>query len=481
MRALITLLGPALMAACSGGQTDDPPTITATSVDCQADVFDMSVLASDSAEITNCTVDASDASGDLPTWYPLQDLEYTHGTTRWSTDGQDLACEGEYDLLVTVTNIWGNTAVETVVWPPVEDGTGALDPPWGSEIGGSTITIAGTGFEGTDSVLFDEEEAELVSATDSEVVVVTPPHDPGLVDVSLHTPKATWVLEEAFTYYPDATGLVSGIARPSFDTYNTAWFNIGSPYATIDYGPFVQIDMIWHDPVEPGATYLGNAPEPGSCDWSADYAYDLVDLGSYLAAEGDTVGSLAIPETAPDSMVYAYVEDNLTLDRWPGESLDLEIVDEDAAIPAMTVDGALQFVDLLADASFDWQATNTLVRGEDVHLEWTPGGSLDGLDWLLYPGTSPTEGAAALGEVYCTIDAGPGQLDVTWAELTDGLDETQVDAVYAKLSFWVDNFTTLAHDNSTFWSRGTMATWVYFEVVEPPEISDTADPDSGAP
>jgi hypothetical protein len=68
-------------------------------------------------------------------------------------------------------------------------------PPNGPISGGTSVTIAGTGFTGTTSVLFDGISAAFVVNSDASITAISPAHPggPGLVSVTVTTPYGTWV------------------------------------------------------------------------------------------------------------------------------------------------------------------------------------------------------------------------------------------------------------------------------------------------
>ena len=93
-------------------------------------------------------------------------------------------------VTVTVTAPDGTTATlaYTYVAAPAPDApvVADIDPAQGPEAGGTTVTITGTGLEGTTAVTFDGVPATLVTvAPDGTSVVVTSPAGTGLADVVL--------------------------------------------------------------------------------------------------------------------------------------------------------------------------------------------------------------------------------------------------------------------------------------------------------
>ncbi len=476
MTRLFSLAAAAsLFQACDVPEySDDPPEISGIVLACENDLFSVTVVAYDPNEVTNVTIDVSATGAPVATWYPLKDLDYLEGTSTWVTSDEALACDGTWELLVTATNLWGHSATETSVWPEPEVELDSVDPPWGSDAGGTVVTIGGEGLDVADRVTFDGVDATILVASEGLVQVSTPAGTAGTVDVEVHAGPTTASYPESFTYFEDASGLVSGIARAAVYLQDPARFAIGSPYTTLSsYDPFMQLDMIWHDPVPPEDTFLGTYPGPGSCEWGAA-AYDLVDIGSFLYGHGDRSGTFVIPETGADSMVYAYVLSNIDTAEWPGQVVTLELGDEDA-LPLIELEDAVVYVDLLMDPSFAWEEDHETVRGEDFALSWTPDTLVEGVAYTIHAGTAPDDGATTLGTLECTADATTGSLILSWdeilASLVDPADEDSIRSLYTEFVFYTNTLTVLEHDNSEFWTRGELHVWAYWNVVEPPADS----------
>jgi subtilisin family serine protease len=85
----------------------------------------------------------------------------------------------------------------TIAGAPV---VGSVTPAGGSASGGQTVTISGSGFLGATSVTFGGVPATIVSVTDTQIVVTTPPHAPGVVDVVVTTPGGSTTAAAAFAY-----------------------------------------------------------------------------------------------------------------------------------------------------------------------------------------------------------------------------------------------------------------------------------------
>jgi hypothetical protein len=102
---------------------------------------------------------------------------------------------------VAVTTPGGQATLDdgfTYVVVPVLTG---IDPDSGTSLGGTTVTLTGTGLSGTTSVTFDGTSATNVTVvSDSEVTADTPAHLPGTVDVQLTTPNGSDTLPAAYIY-----------------------------------------------------------------------------------------------------------------------------------------------------------------------------------------------------------------------------------------------------------------------------------------
>ncbi len=77
----------------------------------------------------------------------------------------------------------------------------AIDPNTGPATGGTPVTIKGTGFTEGAQVTFGGAAATSVKLVGDTLTAVTPPHEPGVVDVAVMNPdKQSAVLKDGFTY-----------------------------------------------------------------------------------------------------------------------------------------------------------------------------------------------------------------------------------------------------------------------------------------
>jgi TolB protein len=91
---------------------------------------------------------------------------------------------------------------------PVARTVPTVSPPSGSSDGGETVTISGAGFGSGGTVTFDDIDAVPAHIsmpwTDTRIVVRTPPHAPGTVDVVVR-PTGASALSSRFTYTNDSS------------------------------------------------------------------------------------------------------------------------------------------------------------------------------------------------------------------------------------------------------------------------------------
>jgi len=84
-----------------------------------------------------------------------------------------------------------------------QNGPVVVNPVGGSESGGTTVTLYGSGFGNTQeagSLLFDGQPASITSWTDNAVTCLAPPHPPGLVAVQLTKNDSSVAALSAFIY-----------------------------------------------------------------------------------------------------------------------------------------------------------------------------------------------------------------------------------------------------------------------------------------
>lgn len=110
----------------------------------------------------------------------------------------------------TATDSGADSAFETAEPAPPE--VDALSPADGTDAGGDEVVLTGRGLGGDVRVWFGATEVEVVEAGERSLVVRTPAHAPGPVAVTVARGDDEAVLDPGFTYWPDRTGLVVGVA-----------------------------------------------------------------------------------------------------------------------------------------------------------------------------------------------------------------------------------------------------------------------------
>ena len=456
-----------LFIACELDTDDllDPPepSFLEVSVDCADDTLSVEALIESEYSVNNVVIERVDQDDtELDPLFPTLDVSAIGGElTRWDF-------ETEHDCEQPLLNTWtaytalGNSASYEVAWPDVELDDGAIYPPFGTDAGGSTVTIAGDNMDAVTAVWFGDAQATLGDATTSELAVFTPAGTVGIVDVTLEAPFTEVVLPEAFTYWPDATGMVTGFSQMHMHVYSSSYFSVGSAYTTLDvYGPFAQLEVIMQEPLLQEQSFPSIYADAGSCT-GGSYDWASVDVGSYVSFASDDLGSLAMLSNGNDQPVYYYVESDVDPSLWGGQVFDMGLNEQTDQFPALTVEDLLPIPTLPSDASFDWTITNEFTWGDDLVFSWTDT-TAQRVSWTLYP----SAGWTVLDTVSCVADATTGELVVPWDTLTYGIDASHVTTLFAQLTFIEDELVTMPHDNSDFWAMGFVDMWLYAEMVQP--------------
>ncbi|NDH13257.1 MAG: hypothetical protein EBY13_05130, partial [Actinobacteria bacterium] len=142
-------------------------------------------------------------SGGAPASYGISSTPagLSFGTSNGLLSGSPTSVAGATSYVITATNGAGNSTSNytlTVLAAPTISG---LSPIVGTTAGGTTVTITGTNLTGTNSVTFGGTTATIVSTSGTSVVVTTPAHALGLVNVALTVSFGGSVTSTgAFTY-----------------------------------------------------------------------------------------------------------------------------------------------------------------------------------------------------------------------------------------------------------------------------------------
>lgn len=105
----------------------------------------------------------------------------------------------------------------------------SVDPKFGSDAGGTTILINGSGFASASAVSFGANGALFTVVSDSQISATLPasPGNMGYVDVSVVTPLGTLVLAKGFDYFiePQSYGNPSGLPELSWNSSSAPILN----------------------------------------------------------------------------------------------------------------------------------------------------------------------------------------------------------------------------------------------------------------
>lgn len=464
------LVVAALWVGCEEGSSwetfSDPsdPVFLDTQLSCEGDTLTVSALVESDVSVSNLVVERTDIdAAELDPLFPTLDVTANGGgLTRWELElAHD--CEASFAATWTAYTVMETSAVVETSWPEVNLDSGALRPPHGSDIGGTEVTIVGTEMEAVTEVLFAGERATILSASETSLVVSTPPSAPGAVDVELQAGVTTVELPEAFTYWADQTGHVEGLARTVVHAYDSRWFTIGSAYITLDpYGPFVQHEVIVHEPIDPAFSFASLYPAAGDCTTESTLEWNRLDVGSYIGMRNDELGALALLSTGDAAPNYYYVEADVDSSVWDGQIFDLELLEATPFTPAMVIEEGAMIPQLPVTTSFDWQNEAATNWGEDLTLTWAST-SAQRLYWQVYP----AQGTTVLGSSVCMADASTGTLTIPWETIVSGVDEARVSGLYLELVLIEDQKVPLVHDNSSFWSLAEFHYWVRMSVTAP--------------
>ena len=463
--ALVAVCGS---ASCFEGltldQVTDPPdpTFIVHETTCTDGVMTYSAVVESEVDLSNLVLERAIAGGAaLDPLFPTLD-ENTFGgeITQWELEVEHDCAESVATTWTAWTPLETSATVETA-WPDLDLGAGAVEPAHGSDAGGSTVVVSGTQMDAVTAVWFGDAEATIVSATEEAVTVTTPPGSPGLVDVTIEAGVSTEVAAEAFTYWPDASGQMSGLTRMVLQIYDTRWFTIGSAYTTLSpYGPFAQHEAVLHVPDDPSRSFPNVFPPVGDCTTEHDFGWSKLSVGSYLTLENDDLGALPMVATGAEAPNYYYVESDITPADWSGQVFDMELLEASAYTPPMVVADAALLPTLPTDPSFDWHSADSVVFGEDLRFTWTDT-SAERVWWTVFP----ARGTTALGDFSCMADATTGGITIPWEQVTDGIDTSRITSFLVRLGFHEDVQSPMLHDNSAVWALGEVNYWVYLSVT----------------
>jgi hypothetical protein len=463
----LLVLGLPLASCDDLGLSAEPsaPEFLDTEGSCAAGTMTFTALIRSELAVGNLVLERTDIDHEeLDPVFPLVTSETFGGeVTEW-TATLDHNCDDSIAVTWTATTLAETVATAETAWPDVSLSEGDVDPPYGSDIGGSSIVIHGTDMHEVDRVWFDGELAEIVANTTDTVTVRTPPHDAGTVDVRYAAGVTELDLPAAFTYWPDHSGQVVGLAHLVTHLYDPTYFTIRSAYIAQEdftFGSFVQHEVLFHEPIDPSLAFMDNwyAPvgtcEAGTVDWTKTYG------GIYLALHEDTLGELPMIPTASDTPTYYFVEEEIDAADWTGITFDLEFPDATDQFPAMLLEDALPIATDPPSRTWDHTTPLGYTSGDDLVLAWS-GAPIDKLNVSLYPVYHDWRGIQVLGASTCTWDGSTSSITIPWEEVMGAYSTGGATGFMARIGAMEELETVLAHDNSIFQSTAVTNYWVYY-------------------
>lgn len=175
----------------------------------------------------------------------------------------------------------------------------SINPSTGPAIGGTPVTITGSGFQAGATVTFGGNPATVTSVTPSQILATTPPHAPGPVDVVIINPD----LEQGrllggFTYTS------CGATAPTAVVSGTATICSGSStslsVALTGTGPWT---LLWSDGfVQSG---IGTSPATRTVSPSATTTYAVATVADANCASTASGSSTVTVNTTPSATITA--------------------------------------------------------------------------------------------------------------------------------------------------------------------------------
>lgn len=131
-----------------------------------------------------CTADSCDAAQDQCVHVQLETAKEGPMGSSTCSDEADNDCDGLLDADD----------------PECHFGLTAVEPAQGPAAGGQVVSLLGAGLAAATEVVFGGEPVAFEARSDGEIVVTTPPHEPGDVDVAVSTGWITFTLQAAYRY-----------------------------------------------------------------------------------------------------------------------------------------------------------------------------------------------------------------------------------------------------------------------------------------
>lgn len=176
-----------------------------------------------------------------------------------------------------------------------------IAPDWGSNAGGTEISIRGGPFDSSARVWFGAKEATVTSSTKNRLVVTLPKStETGAVDVKVTTDTGEGIGTSGFYYWADGTGQYAAFGQ-------LGWYHMVGTYWSSTPADFGYASVFFTDAVDTPPWRLSYSGSKDSC--KSDYTYSG-DVGVYefdadsIKLELPTGATMSLPKD-PDA-TYAF-------------------------------------------------------------------------------------------------------------------------------------------------------------------------------
>jgi len=314
----------------------------------------------------------------------------------------------------------------------------AVDPGFGTNAGGTSVTISGGPFDGSTTVHFGTNAATVTNQTPTSLVVSTPSYtSEGPVDVKVTTSTGSNTSPSGFTYYEDGSGKAGVVGAIEWYEYaGNYWSGItdsfGSAWAT----------FIVPEEFEVYKWYAASSLETCESDYTSSAKVYVYDLGvSELTLTGPAGSSISLPWDA-SSYLFQNDELNSSGQYYANGSYDLEEVTGSSLFPDFQVSPLVETPSSfnISSPAITGNSPITLSRSQ-LNFSWT--GS-DG-DYMIIQMSLYNSAGTGYDEVVTCAVNDDGSFSVpssAWSNWTSG---RQVTVLFGRAK---KSNTTLSFNNS---------------------------------
>jgi hypothetical protein len=327
----------------------------------------------------------------------------------------------------------------------------SLTPAFGTDAGGTSVTLEGGPFTSGTTVEVDGVEGVVESFTEDSLVFTTPAGSgEGPVTVAVTTANGAGSLDDAYTYWEDATGGIGAYGE-------FAWYQpVGGYWAETWYS---RADVGFVHPAASWDYYKYWGPALDEClhidaSGNQDYTYDP-GLDKYDARRG----TLTLSELSATSLDLAWNADDSLFENQdvqhdayiPG-GVYKAILNDSPAVPDMTVAGVFYLPEEFTVTSPQIDVPTLPELTKYFSFRWSGGSRADAV--LLQMGIMNGSGTTFQEQVYCAVtDDGsfdvPSSLWTSWVagrtvnvlvgryKMGDGLLPTNNGRVATVGEYWI--------------------------------------------